>query len=163
MSAPSLVADSGPLIALARVDLLTLPSLMYATVGVPAAVWEEILRKPPERERMRLLVALDAGNLKAATNPPQSSQMPRDPRLGAGKRAAIDLARVRGAHVPFDERRNRRAASDAGLLVVGTLGMLVRERQSGFAWPLRPIIDRLRRGGYHLADDLVVRAMFAPG
>lgn len=163
MSAPSLVPDSGPLIALARVALLELPATLYAEVLVPAAVWDEVLRRPPEDERARLHAAADAGHLKVAPEPQVPAQLPWDQRLGAGEPAAIDLARLRHAQVLIDERRGRRAASDAGLPVIGTVGLLVRARQLGLIGPVRAILDQLRLAGYHLADDLTARALSALG
>ncbi len=44
MSAALLIADSGPLIALARLDLLHLPGRYFETVLVPSVVWDEIMR-----------------------------------------------------------------------------------------------------------------------
>jgi hypothetical protein len=43
MPAPLLVADSGPLIAVARLDLLHLPSALSAGTLVTATVWNEVL------------------------------------------------------------------------------------------------------------------------
>jgi hypothetical protein len=159
MSAALLVPDSGPLIALARVALLDLPALLYGQVLVPAVVWDEVLRRPPEQERVCLQAALAAGKLKIEPEPRSPAQPLQDARLGAGERAAIALARLRNAQVLIDERRARRAAADAGLLVVGTVGLLVRGRQLGLVGPVRPIIDALRRSGYHLGDALTARAL----
>lgn len=163
MSAPLLVPDSGPLIALARVALLDLPAALYSEVLVPAVVWNEVLRRPPEQERARLQAALAAGSLKIELEPQPPSPPLQDARLGAGERAAIALARLRGAQVLIDERRGRRAAADAGLLVVGTVGLLVRGRQLGLIGPVRPMIDALRSSGYHIGDALAARALAALG
>jgi predicted nucleic acid-binding protein len=163
MSAPLLVADSGPLIALARVALLHLPASLYSQVFVPAVVWEEVLRQPPDEERVRLRAALDAGHLEVTPDPLVPAQPLADPRLGAGERAAIALAQARGAQVLVDERRGRRAAAEAGLAVVGTLGLLVRGRQLGLIGPVRPMIEALRRSGYHLSEALTARALSALG
>ena len=46
MSAACLVADSGPLIALGRLDLLGLPSRYFELVLVTSSVWLEVTRKP---------------------------------------------------------------------------------------------------------------------
>lgn len=159
MSAPLLVPDSGPLIALARVALLDLPALLYGEVLVPAVVWDEVLRRPPELERARLQAALAARSLKVEAEPQAPAQLLQDTRLGAGERAAIALARLRSAQVLIDERRGRRAAADAGLLVVGTVGLLVRGRQLGLIGPVRPLIDALRSTGYHLGGALTARAL----
>jgi hypothetical protein len=159
MSAALLVPDSGPLIALARVALLDLPALLYGEVLVPAVVWDEVLRRPPEQERLRLHAALAAGKLKIEPEPQPPAQPLQDKRLGAGERAAIALARLRNAQVLIDERRGRQAAADAGLLVVGTVGLLVRGRQLGLTGPVRPLIDALRHSGYRLGDGLTARAL----
>ena len=44
MSAPLLVADSGPLIALARLDLLVIPARLFSALLVTATVWNGALR-----------------------------------------------------------------------------------------------------------------------
>ena len=44
MSAPLLVADSGPLIALARLDLLVIPARLFSVLLVTATVWNGTLR-----------------------------------------------------------------------------------------------------------------------
>lgn len=163
MSVPSLVPDSGPLIALARLGLLGLPASLYAEVLVPTVVWDEVLRQPPEDERLGLHAAAGAGHLKVATEPQTPSQLPWDLRLGAGERAVIELAQLRRAQVLIDERRGRRAATDAGLWVVGTVGLLVRGRQLGLIGPVRPMLDKLRHSGYHLADELTAGALAALG
>lgn len=46
MSAPLLVADSGPLIALARLDLLAVPAQLFGELLVTATVWHEVTREP---------------------------------------------------------------------------------------------------------------------
>lgn len=163
MSAPLLVPDSGPLIALARTALLHLPALLYSEVLVPAAVWDEVLRQPPQAERARLQAAMQAGKLKLVPEAKAPPQPLSDARLGAGERAAIALAQASGAEVLIDERRGRRVAAEAGLHVVGTVGLLVRGRQLGLIGPVRPLLDALHHSGYHLGDALTARALSSLG
>ena len=47
MSAACLVADSGPLIALGRLDLLGLPSRYFEPVLVTSSVWLEVMNRLP--------------------------------------------------------------------------------------------------------------------
>lgn len=56
-----LVADSGPLIALARLDLRRLPAQLKSEVQVPASVWAEVTRAPKGNGLSRLEAALEAG------------------------------------------------------------------------------------------------------
>jgi hypothetical protein len=159
MSAPLLVPDSGPLIALARADLLHLPALLFSQVLVPGAVWNEVLRQPSAGERTRLQAALAAGHLRVAPETRDPQQSFQDVRLGRGERAAIGLALAQQAQVLIDERRGRRAALEAGLFVVGTIGLLVRGRQLGLVGPVRPIVEALRASGYYLAASLTEPAL----
>ena len=67
MSAALLVADSGPLIALARLNLLGLPSQLFSETLVTATVWHELTRAAPPVERQLLSDALSAGHLRELT------------------------------------------------------------------------------------------------
>lgn len=69
MSAAFLVADSGPLIALARLDLLDLPAHYFESVLVTSTVWEEVTRKPDVDETPRLSAAAEAKLIRMATDP----------------------------------------------------------------------------------------------
>jgi predicted nucleic acid-binding protein len=110
-------------------------------------------------EQVRLQAALAAGHLRLAPEPRDLQQPLQDSRLGRGERAAIGLALAHQAQVLIDERRGRRAAREAGLFVVGTIGLLVRGRQLGLVGPVRPIVDALRTGGYYLAASLTEPAL----
>jgi predicted nucleic acid-binding protein len=147
MSAPLLVPDSGPLLALARVGLLHLPALLFSQVLVPPAVWDEVLRQPRGHEHDRLQAALATGQLTMLQEPEAAPVPVDDPRLGAGERAAIGLALESETQALIDERRGRPSADRAGLVVVGTVGLLVRGRQLGLIGPVRPAVDTLRNSG----------------
>lgn len=164
MSAPLLVADSGPLIALARVSLLHLPASLYGLVLVPSAVREEVMRRPSEVDLAGLQAAFASSRLNLAPDAGETSPSPLpDPALGAGERAAITMAQARGAEVLIDERRGRRTALDVDLQVVGTLGLLVRGRELRLIGPIRPPIAALRVSGYHLGDSLTTRVLESLG
>lgn len=163
MSALLLVPDAGPLIALARAGLLHLPALFYSQVLVPGAVWSEVLRQPSADEQVRLQAALAAGQLHLASEPGEPEPVLRDAQLGRGERAAIGLALAHRAQVLIDERRGRRAAAEAGLLVVGTIGLLVRARQLDLIGPVRPVVDALRASGYYLAASVTEPALARVG
>lgn len=163
MSAPLLVADSGPLIALARLDLLALPSRIFSEVLVTATVWEEVTRAPRPLELSALASSRQAGVLVVVADPAESPPELADIRLDAGERSALGLALARRADVLVDERHARSVAVSVGLAVIGTLGLLVRARQLGMVGPVRPLADTLLAGGYYLAKPLVEQALAALG
>ncbi|MBX3635914.1 MAG: DUF3368 domain-containing protein [Rubrivivax sp.] len=148
------VSDAGPLISLARVDLLGVLPHLFAEVQVPDEVVSECLARPDNPDTERIRAALHAGLLKSCSAPPLVLA-----GLDAGECAAISRALQVGAAVLVDERAARAQASALGLLVTGTLGVLVRARRRGLIGPLAPVIQALRAGGQRLAQPVVDQAL----
>ena len=163
MSAPLLVADSGPLIALARLDLMAIPSRLFGELLVTATVWREVTREPRAADQLALLRAFDGGLLLVEDDPLQIPAALAEARLDAGERSSLALALLRGAVVLVDERRGRACATGLGLPVLGTLGLLVRAREQQLIDRVRPLTDALLASGYFLARPLVDRTLAAVG
>jgi predicted nucleic acid-binding protein len=163
MSAPLLVADSGPLIALARLDLLAIPSRLFGELLVCATVWREVTREPRAADQAALSAAFDAGLLLVVDDPLPIPAVLADVRLDDGERSALALALLRKAVILVDERRGRACATELGLPVLGTLGLLIRAREQGLVKRVRPLADALLAGGYFLARPLVDRALASIG
>lgn len=163
MPAPLLIADSGPLIALARLDLLGLPARFFAEVLVPDTVWLEVSRKAPQLEGLRLQQAVDAGSFRVVADPPiDPDALPEALRGGGidlGELAVIVLARDMGAVALLDDLRARRAAQALKLPMLGTLALLGRARETGAVAVLRPLLDHLSSSGYFLPADAVRRLL----
>ncbi len=163
MSAPLLVGDSGPLIALARLDLLAIPSRLFGELLVTSTVWQEVMRGQREAEHSGLSSALTKGLLRVVDAPEQVPLALAEARLDAGERSALALALLHAAVVLVDERRGRACASVMGLPVIGTLGLLVQARAAGMLARLRPLTDALLHSGYFLAQPLVDRMLASVG
>jgi predicted nucleic acid-binding protein len=159
MSAACLVADSGPLIALGRLDLLGLPSRYFEPVLVTSSVWLEVTRKPGVDEAARLSSAAEHHLLRVVPDPAAIPAALLRTSIHAGERSSIALAIEREATLLLDDRRARRIAAESGRPVIGTLELLVRAREEGFVAALRPLIEQLRSTGYFMSDDLVAQAL----
>jgi predicted nucleic acid-binding protein len=163
MSEALLVADSGPLIALARLGLLSLPAQLFREALVTATVWHEVSREPHAAELQALNAAVQAGQLHVVGDPIGLVLPVPAPRIDDGERSAIALALNVGAAVLVDEKRGRAVAENLGLHVLGTLGLLVRARDAGLVDRVRPLAESLLQGGYHPALPLVERTLAAIG
>ena len=156
------VADSGPLIALAGVDCLAVLRGLFARVVMPTVVRDEIMAPPPGRPGAAAILTAD---WLEVLSPP----LPPDPfvreALDYGEAAVIALARSLGnATVLIDEKRGRRVAATAYRLeVIGTAGVLVRAKASGLVPSVSAILRRIRENGYFLSDKLVRETLARAG
>jgi hypothetical protein len=79
--------------------------------------------------------------------------------LGRGESQVIAVARARAAALALiDELPARRVASQDGLHVKGSAGILVQAKKAGLIPEVRPLLDGMRKLGYYLSDRLIERA-----
>lgn len=75
--------------------------------------------------------------------------------LGQGELEAIALCIQKKADlILVDDQRARKTASDFGLRVSGSLGVLLMAKKRGLLPAIRPSLDRLRASDIHLSDEL---------
>jgi uncharacterized protein len=148
------VADSSPLIYLSRVGVLHVLAVLFGDVIVPRAVWEEAVETRPSAPGIDTL--RQASWLRVVDNP--SPQL--DLGLDLGETAAILVAESLHADLLLiDERLGRKVAQERGLVVRGTLGVLVQARQSGVVPALKPVLEALVAEGFRIAPALLREAL----
>ena len=150
------VSDSGPLIALGRLDLLHLLPALFAQVQVPQAVIDECMARPQNADASRIQLALGQQWLMPCDVTPVSI-----PGLDLGERAAIARALELGAGLLADDKAARNYAAATGLVVIGTLGVLVLARRAGYIGAIRPLVDALRASGQRLSNAAVAQVLAA--
>jgi predicted nucleic acid-binding protein len=157
-----IVADAGPLIALAKLDLLGLPARAFGQTIVPATVLAECTAQPQAADAVAIRAAIACGDLKVQDDAPWPPDAPVV-ALDEGERAAIALALALAAPVLIDERRGRFTAQRLGVKVVGVCGLLLIGRREGWVGVLAPLLDRLHGAGYFIAPDLRAAVLAAAG
>jgi predicted nucleic acid-binding protein len=150
-----LIADAGPLIALARIDRLWLLPRLCARTITTEIVWSECFANPSDVEQARLNQADAAGWVERVAVPP----LTHDWRLGRGETSAITLALVHQAAVLIDERAARRTAARLGLPLIGTVGLLTLAKQRELIPAIREDLYHLAASGYRLSPDLLANAL----
>lgn len=119
------VADTGPVHYLVLIGQASWVGALFETVFVPREVHDE-LTHPAAPDIVRSWTN-DPPAWLAATDVPSTVLAQVDPALDAGERAAIALASMnRPDWVLMDDRAGVAAARNAGLRVIGTLGLLAR-------------------------------------
>ena len=152
VEAERLVINTGPLIALGRVDAFDIIGRLPVIFIIPKEVADEIEAGARAGYPVAIPAWATVQPLKAAIEPLGSHL------LDAGEAAVIQLAiEQRIENVCIDEWRGRRAAVAVGLSVTGSLGLLGRAKRLGLIATIRPWIDKLTACGVHYHPDLVRR------
>ena len=129
----AVVADAGPLMTLAKLNLLHLLKQLYGRVQFPRSVYEEVVV-----EGMQWGFE-DAGTLQLFLSqedwkPTEVKDVPYDiasSHLDRGERESIALALALDGLLLIDEERGRQEARRRGVTVRGTLGVLIQAYHSG--------------------------------
>lgn len=156
------VADSGPLIALAGLNALALPSRLWGRVLVPTTVLAECTLLREKAGALPIAQALANGWLEECADLPIDDLI-ADCRLDAGETQAIALARSHAALLLIDEIRGRRAAAGLALPHVGTCGLLVLAKRAGLIAAVRPSLEKLQAENYFLGPALVADTLRLAG
>jgi predicted nucleic acid-binding protein len=159
---PVVVADAGPLIALARCRQLSLLTDVFAAIHLPQAVLEEAAADPA-RPGARDIAAFAASC--AQVHPNRDDALYADLRryLDEGEAQALCLAQALRCGMLMDERRGRAAARRLELPLSGVLGVLLAARRNGRLARLAPVLRCLQTNGYRIAPSLIAATLEAAG
>jgi len=153
------IADTGPLIALAKAGRLDILHAMADTVLIPEAVHHELLAKPGE-ETGRIRAALsDFIHVRPVLHPePTIAQTPT--QLGRGESQVLQLASSQPEDVMLllDDRAARMAAQQLGLRYTGVVGLVLEAKKRDLLSAVVPTLRDMRQAGYWLSDELLAMA-----
>ena len=158
-----LVADAGPLIALAVADVLPLVVRQFE-LCVPQAVLNQCLADPYGPGAGLIL---EVSNGAGFTIIPEEATMTLDSAyamgLGSGEVAVLSYAQQHSQVALIDERRARRVAQRLGVAVVGSGAVLVALKASGAMASIRPVLVAWYKHGYFLSPALQKQLLAAAG
>jgi hypothetical protein len=147
------VANAGPLIALARVGRFDLLQSLYGQLYIPPAVRDEVLTSGfgrPGAEEVGMASWIHIVDVRDVT----AVQLLRE-RLDAGESEAIVLAiQLDASLLLIDEARGRRVAEARGLNKTGTIGTLIAAKKRGLILEVTPLLDDLRTAGFRMDEEL---------
>jgi predicted nucleic acid-binding protein len=154
------IADAGPLIALARIDALQLLRDLFGRVWVTRTVREEILPKGASFPEMKLLSRTLAEGWLEMMKEPVDAWKPLNPGVDAGEAGAIHLARCwreagNAVLLVMDDRAGRLEAKTLGIALIGTAGVIGLARTEGLIPAARPLLERLAQAGYYLGQNVI--------
>jgi len=134
-----LIADSSALIALAIVDKLDILDKLFGEVYLPRAVYDEVSREhKPESSK---LVTYCKTRIVEVTSAARFNVT-----LGKGESEAIVLYQEKQADFLLcDDKKAKKFAVNFGVRVVGSLGVLLKAKESHLVEEIAPLIAILNR------------------
>ena len=148
----TVVSDAGPLRYLILIGRIELLDSLFPQIVVPTPVLDELRRSATPEQVQNWVISLPAwiSEVPAAAEP-------FAPGLGAGESAALRLAVEREGFLLSDDRAAVSVARGRGIVSFGTLGVILRAHQRGFA-DFEESIAALRGTNLYLSNDAVQTA-----
>ena len=147
------IADAGPLIALAKVGRLGLLKALFGRVHLTPEVLAELSLEGGGAEVRALQVALHEGRLAPAAS--QATAEPH-PFLDNGEASCLTFAISHARTLLIiDEKLGRREAKRMGIAITGTAGVLVAAKARGLVDAVVPVLQAMRAAGYFLGDKVI--------
>ncbi len=139
------ITDSTCLIGLERIEHLDLLSELFEPVTIPPEVAKEFgISLPWLRVQAPTDIAL-IDTLKILVDD--------------GEAEAIALASELQQRIIVDDRQARAVARNIDLKIIGTIGVLVKARQSHIISQVRPLIEELETNGFYIGQSLKEEAL----
>lgn len=157
MSRPVVVADSGPLIALAGCGHLELLVAVFDVIHVPQVVLDEATADR-SRPGAADIAAFARAHVRVHPDRDDAIYTAAASHLDEGEAQALSLAHVLGCGVLMDERRGRQTAIRQGVQVFGVLGVLVQAKRIVKIERIAPALDRMQTNGYRISQALIEAA-----
>lgn len=172
------IADAGPLIALARIGQLELLPALFGEVSITSQIASELVDGGPFPDSPALAAALSQTWLKTIDlTQGLASGQAADPlalcrdlmnlhQIDLGEASALVYAarcNLQGdlALLVIDDFRGRAAATHERVAIIGTAGLLLLAKQTGRVQAVKPLLMALRQSGYFLSDRLMDAALLS--
>ncbi len=149
------LSDSGPLIALSKINYLYILSEFFKEIIIPQAVWIEVVEKGKERPGSKEVQDANWIIVNKVKNILGTEALKHE--IGIGESETIILAKELNADIVLiDDRIAREIAKSMGLNVVGTL-MIIYEaiNRKIINEDFREIIKVMRKNNIWISDEIL--------
>jgi len=154
------VINASPLILLGKLGRTDLLEKLARQVLVPQAVFREVVAGATGDAAMQAALGWAAPRVQNdILVPPAISAWD----LGAGESQVLAHCLAGGHRAVLDDGEARAAAKVHSVLLVGSLGVILRARKAGLIPAARPLVEQLIESGSYLSADLVRQALLKVG
>jgi predicted nucleic acid-binding protein len=145
------VINASPLIVLSKINQQHLLWQLATELVVPESVLAEINAGPANDPARQYLAEASLTFVPVAPEPLITAW-----DLGAGESAVLAHALAHpGWKAVIDDGAARRCARVLAIPFIGTLGIIIRARQSGLIPQAIPLLKEIKNHGFHLDDEVI--------
>lgn len=158
-----IVSNSTPLIGLASIGRFELLRQLFGEIQIAQAVYAETVTQGREEGGAKRQVSTATWVKTHAIQDRLAVEVLLD-ELDRGEAETIVLAReIKADWVLMDEKKGRRKLSQLGIEKIGTVGILLKAKQTGLLGEIRPEVERLRQQGFSISPSLIDAILVAAG
>ena len=150
------IADAGPLIALAKIGKIHLLPALFPEILITQAVADECLCGQ-SADAILIKQALDSGWLQCVDNPILKHPLSRS--LGLGEQSSIEYALQTDSNtlLILDDALARKQALRKQLVIVGTAALLFAAQRNALIADAEAVIAELNQVGYRISAAVVAQ------
>ncbi len=168
MSRRVVIADAGPLIALARIDSLGLLRGVFGRVSITGTLRDEVLPAVSTFRETTLVARTLAEGWIEVVDEPQDDWRPLNPGTDAGEVSAIHTAcRWRDAGdavlLVMDGRAGRLEARARGITLIGTSAVIGLAKTEDLIAVARPLLERMVQAGCFIGPSVIAAVLAEVG
>jgi predicted nucleic acid-binding protein len=146
---PEVIADTSPIQYLYQIARLDLLPTLYGQIRMPQAVADELAQGRAQGVSLPDPISLSWMTLCSVSS---LILVPDTPNLGAGEREVLSLATTTpDSLVILDDALARSYAQRLNIPTTGTLGVLLKGKQTGYVKAIAPLLDELDTLNFRLA------------
>ena len=149
----SVVVNSTPIISLDSIGRLDLLAKLYSKIYIPYAVYEEVCVDGDEKININSLLAYSNFSIERVSNDAAKKYFATSLHKGEVETMILTTELEAGLCI-IDDHVARNYAKFLGMKVTGTLGVLVKGKESGLIEKVTPIMDGLIHKGIYISDKL---------
>ena len=149
------VSNTTPLIGLASIQKFDLLKKIFGKILIAQAVYDEAVVSGREAGGAKNEVSTAHWIETVGVKDRLAVEVLLD-ELDLGEAETIVLAReINADWVLMDEKKGRRKLIQLGIPKMGTVGILLKAKESGLIPVLRPDLEKLRRQGFSISQNVI--------
>lgn len=156
------ISNTGPLIALSKINQLTLLEKIFGKIIVPPMVFAELFSKLSYE--ITLLEDAFSTFIEVSKKPKISPNIQIVTKsVDAGEKEVLALAHNTNGMIIIDDNQARKAANKLGIQYSGSVGVLLMAKQRNYISNIKDSLKKIQQNGYFYSNEIIEKALMIAG